>query len=472
MKKSKLISVLRVLESDDLRQIQKLLKSPFFTSNKNLLKLFQTIRRYHPDYSSAALEKEKLYAKVFPKTDYSDVKFRNLMGELSQLIEEYLIIHFIRTDTYIQKRYLSIAYANRAELKFSRKESEAVKEKVLNSAFQDIDYYQGLFQWADDRLKNTRADDITDRLQLLQEKDKYLELYYQLSKIQLESELRSSKNIMSIGEADIKEWATSHLKEENLVYQCYEKAIQLHDGKEEAVFLELKELVVGSIEKIPPSSQEEFLLHLINFAIGQMKEDDIKFNTIVLELYIFGLEHGIFLQNDMIRDADFFNIVVASAKEKRTDWSEQFIKKYASRLSLNEKKDTMAISQIYLFYYQEKFSEAINLINQHNFTDPQKHIAARTQAIRCYFELFILDHTYYNLVIDQTLAYEKFIRRNQTIGESYQKAIYHFLQVIRKIANERIKGSLQPETIKKLLGLLESQEITLSRSWLIEKIKN
>ena len=127
MKKSKLITVLQILESEDLRQIQKLLKSPFFTSNKNILKLFQIIRRYHPDYSNSALAKEKLYAKVFPKTDYSDVKFRNLMGELSKLIEEYLVLHFIRTDTYLQKRYLSIAYANREELKLSHKESKALK---------------------------------------------------------------------------------------------------------------------------------------------------------------------------------------------------------------------------------------------------------------------------------------------------------------------------------------------------------
>lgn len=472
MKNSRLIKVIRLLDPGDFRQVQKALKSPFFTSNKNLLALFQTIRKYHPEYSSSSLEKKNVFLKVFPNTVYSDVKLRNLMGELSQLIEEYLVIDQIRKDSHLQKSYLAKAYSDKDEWELGNKEVSKIKESLEKSKYRDIYYYQQLFHLVDNHLQNNRTDDIKTRLQLLQEKDKYLELFYQLSKMQLNSELKSSLNIMSMTYSETNNWATKHLSEKNLIYQLYQKAIQLHDSKKENIFAEFKTTFTENIEKIPVSFQETFLLHLINFAIGQMKEDDLRFNSIALELYILGLNHSIILRKGIIRYIDFFNIVVMSAKEKRLKWCEQFIEDYSSCLLDTEKEDTIILSRIYLSYYQGKFSDSIDLINQHKFTDFQKHVTARIQGIRCYFELFLTDQTYFSLFIDQSHAFEKFIRRSQILGDSYKKAMYNFTQLLRKIANLKIKAPLDSDTKKNLLTILDNQNITISRSWLIEKINH
>lgn len=471
MRSTKLVKVIGLLGSEELRMVQKALKSPFFSGNKNMRILFQSIRKYHPSYDHASLSKEKLFAKVFSNIKYSDVKIRNLMGELSQLIEDCLIFYQIKSDTSLRRRELASVYLRKNQTFLFEKEFNKIQKELTASTIRDVEHYQLLYKQTSNRLESLRAENVNEQLEFLQEKDRNLELFYQLSKIQLESELRSSRNIISVADKKSSEWAKKHLENENIVYQLFQKTIELHVGKQEKVFEELKHFFVENIEKLALGYKQIFFLHLINFAIGKMKEDDKRYNPVVVELYLLSLEHNAILVKGLIRFVDFFNIVTTAIKEKGSEWGMQFVKDYASFLDEVEREDTIALSQIIIYSYSRQFAKAISLYSQSNFSDIQKHLAVRTQAIRCYFELFIKDDSYFNLLEDQTYAFEKFIRRSETIEETYKEACFYFLQMVRKIAKEKLKGGLNEEKKKRLLIALKEQKIVVSRSWLIEKIE-
>ena len=75
-----------------------------------------------------------------------------------------------------------------------------------------------------------------------------------------------------------------------------------------------------------------------------------------------------------------------------------------------------------------------------------------------------------NEELAQSLTFERFIRRDPLLSQGYKTAILHFILFLRKLAKKRNTGKLGSADQAALMALLESQEITISRSWLKEKI--
>ncbi len=63
------------------------------------------------------------------------------------------------------------------------------------------------------------------------------------------------------------------------------------------------------------------------------------------------------------------------------------------------------------------------LLINHPFNKPLQIIKAKSLLIRTYFEQFLQDGSYYELVIAQTYAFEKYIRRSKDISK--EKSISH-----------------------------------------------
>ena len=85
--------------------------------------------------------------------------------------------------------------------------------------------------------------------------------------------------------------------------------------------------------------------------------------------------------------------------------------------------------------------------------------------VRCWFELYWKEESYYDLLSNQLQALERFIRREKTISQNTSKAYLNFIIWIKKIVNS--KGN------KKALNALAvdiSKKPNLGmREWLLSK---
>src|SRR6187399_2721319 len=106
MVESSLILLLKKFDKQQLKDFNNFVKSPFFNTNNALVKLYEYIRKQYPDYSPEKLEKEKVYRKLFGKTEYNDGFIRVLMSNLQNLAEEYLSYMGLQSDPLIKRKYL------------------------------------------------------------------------------------------------------------------------------------------------------------------------------------------------------------------------------------------------------------------------------------------------------------------------------------------------------------------------------
>jgi len=122
------------------------LSSPWCNSNKNLIKLFEQLKKYYPKFDNDRLTKEKLFKKILPTGKFSDRRMNNIFSEAYLATERFLIFQNLSQNENEQKEILT---------------KELQSRHMEDWFFKDINK-------AIDRLEKKEIKDWEDHLALLQ----------------------------------------------------------------------------------------------------------------------------------------------------------------------------------------------------------------------------------------------------------------------------------------------------------------
>ena len=125
-----------------------------------------------------------------------------------------------------------------------------------------------------------------------------------------------------------------------------------------------------------------------------------------------------------------------------------------------------------LLFHEARFEEASAIVQHHQFTSRIKKISARAHQLRCSFELFLTTPSRIELLDSQSIAFEKFIRRNQQLTERKKKSYLNFILFIRKLIDIKLTPNPTKGTKQILLEKLDQTTYLLSRNWIKEKIRD
>lgn len=466
MHQSKLVKIFTILSSEDLRQLQKMLKSPFFTSNENLQKLFKILRDKHPDFKSSQLKKQIVFARIFPKTKYSDIKIRNLMSELRQMIEQLFTLQQLKSDRPTQNKFLTNALIQKGNLELMDKQEMQLKKYIDEEKFHTIDFYSSKYETLQLRKKIIQSRNYSLTAELIQEADQTLNSFYLFAKIKLKLELKNLSKFASFQENK----NTVNPLQKNIAFQIYSDFNSLLDNKEGKLFFYIKDQYFQNLKKIDKVTQVEILSLMINYTIQNMEVDDKKFNAIAFEIYQLGIAHQILTQSPFLLEGHFYNIVTIASKERQFEWAFNFINSYKDLINPVQKADLTNASLANLYFHQKEFDKVIEVVVQHHFSNHGLNYVTKLLLIRCYYELFLQNDSYHEVLIAQTYSFEKYVQRNSNFSEVRKEAILNFTRFVRKLANTRLKGKLSKSEKNNMQDFLVEQKVTMSRSWLLAKI--
>ncbi len=472
MYKSKLVKILKTLPPEDFKRFNKMLRSPLYTSNPSLPLLYSLLRKHYPEFNSSRLVKEKVFKKLFPDLPYSDIKLRNLMREMTKLLEDFLIHLELQRNSLQRDQLLSRIYGQRKLHRFFEKSIYQLQHQLNESPYRDATYFRQSFELKHNLLSNFPIPDLNQKSALFRETEEDLDQLYAYHKLWFECEGRNFNALYAGGRREELEKQKQKLKVEakSPLYQLYSDIIQLQETKKDTLFEQIKNQFFEQIQHIRPPSREEIFGWLNNYLVGKMKEDDQHYNQLTLDFYKTSLQHGILSQESNLINSFYLNILTCSAKAKDFEWAQQFMLEYDQYLTGGTRGDIKNLGLAYLYFHQQRFSKAVDLLADYHFVHPLYALSARIHHLRCCFELFLTDSTYYDLLIAQSQAFERLVRRHQMISKAKVAAYLNFAQFIRKLAAVRLKGKINKEEKMKFKSQLEKQKITMSRSWLLEKI--
>lgn len=93
MIKNKAIEVISTFSEPELKLFYLFLESPYFNSNKSLIKLFGVIKKSLQQKKAEKLNEENLYSKIFKGKKYNYGIMKNLMSQLFKQAEKFLVIN-------------------------------------------------------------------------------------------------------------------------------------------------------------------------------------------------------------------------------------------------------------------------------------------------------------------------------------------------------------------------------------------
>lgn len=159
MQKTKLVTLLKTFSKQEMKDFEKFILSPYFSSPRNLKPLYNVLKKYYPSFSSLSCTKEKIFEKLNPGKKYDEKKSNHyiqvLVSEMTTLAEKFLGFELIRKENEGFEMYNSVSRAmhNRKLLDYSYrlilKNTERIKKTdsirnffnemiEMNSMIEDI----------------------------------------------------------------------------------------------------------------------------------------------------------------------------------------------------------------------------------------------------------------------------------------------------------------------------------------------
>lgn len=479
MHKSKLISLIRSLRPEEFHWCQKFLKSPFYNSHELPLSLFQYISRYLPDLDSPKLAKAITFRKLFPGEPYDLQKMRKAMHRLADLLEEFLLAMRLRDQPLQKAQLLLDAFGDRNLYDQFEKKTSALIEALEALPYRDEHFYLSLWRLQYEQFFHPQTRRLQFSSESLRMMMQNLDAFYILSKMRYSAELRNRQNILPEAYEiallkEARQLAENHpVFGPDEIFQTYRDILALMEQPEdEDIYRRLEGIAFYHLHRFRPTDQSYLLRYLINTCIQWYNNGKTEYLERQFRLYQLGLDAALFLEEGRLSDSTFLNIIVTATVLKELAWVEGFIAQYAPHLPLEHQVDAVSLGTAYWYFAKARFSASNNLLRQVESTDLQYLLRVRSLSLRNHFEIFLRDDTYYELWMDESEAFKKFLRRNKqlidTRVESYLKLIYF----LRKLTKWRMEQQMQEKQLLKLDRELLRSEKVVAKQWLLEKISS
>ncbi len=470
----KLIRLLKNLSDKEFKLFKKFLQSPFHTTNPNMLLLYNYLSKYHPDYDSKRLTKEDIYNRIFPKSPFSATKFNKLIYDLAQLTEEFLVQLNLQSDQFQKQKLLTQTFGQRNMHDFFSKSTSSLFKYLDSLPVQDLYYHhhsaelQFNFYFHPLTTKNLFPDE--KLLHLLDN----VNHQYLLAACRLICELRTKE--ITINKSydipfleELKDRLQHPGVKDNFLIRIYRSLLILYETQKLEDYNQLKHDLIENIHKLQKFDQSQLFAQILNYAIRQLNLGNTSFYKEALDLYKVALANKLVVENNRIDDAIFGNIISLGCHEKEFEWTSQFINEHQIYLDESSKADTVAFYTGVWHFHQENFDKAFNQLWDHPFSSLYQ-TKVRLKIIEIQYEKFLTDRSQYTLLNSQIEAFEKYLRRSDSIPPNKKEAQLNCILSIQRMAKAILKNKDLYQLKELLTKNIKERKKVMSKDWLLSKV--
>lgn len=466
MNNSSLVKYLKKFNKKDWREMKNFVRSPFFNQREDVIRLFDYLAKALSEATPLAVDKQKAYASTFPKQGFDEQQLRYVMSFLLSLVRQYLSFSIFENDKTGQQINLCKALRQRGLNQYFEKEWKKVKNNQDNRQLQDAHFhYQNyiIYQERYDYItQERRSEDMN--LQILTDE---LTIFY------IADILRQSCNILTHQIASQKNYQVKLLEEvlthveQNdyshspavLIYYHSYKALSQLEGEQH--FIQLKNLIDTNWQKFSEGEIKYIYLLAINYSIKKLNKGERGYIKEALHLYRSGLENKVLLENGILSNFTYHNILRLGLALKEYDWCSTFLDEYRLFLPLRDRDNTYHFNQAFLFFEKSDYNKAMQLLQNVTFKNVFNNLEARRLLLRSYFELG--EYQALESLMDSSATY---ISRQKKLG--YHKTNYlNLIRFIKKLLQLKIHDK---EGKEKLRTEIEQEQAVAERAWLLSKL--
>lgn len=462
---SNLYQIFASLSSEELKDMDKALHSPFFNYRDEEIRLFEYLlhtKKGKPEAISA----ENAFKFIFINQNTDLAKLRHVMTYLTRIICRYITICEMEDAEEQRRLLLTRAMRKRNLNKLFLSNYRDTKEHYENEAQLGPDLYYQQFQLDTEyyiySITNRRAK--SEELERLSED---LDSFYIIQKLKHACSMLSYKNIFKGEQQQELIHETMALVEKKQMLQnplvniLYHNYLCLSEPENEKYFVQLKKLLLTTSDRIDVRELRDIFTLAINYCIKRLNTGGQKYYQEVFEIYVAGLERGVFEDRNQLSAFTYKNISAIAIGLKKYDWVATFLDQYKSKLDPDIREGFYAYCMARYYFATGRYAEVSALLQQVDIKEQFTDLDARVLLIKTYYELDefgLLDYSIGNLK-------QQLQRKNL---QSYHQAVYgNFVRSVSKLVH------LRPYDKKARSAYREKLSATAAvaeKEWLLSKV--
>ena len=432
MLKTKPAEIISTFSKDELKEMSAFVSSPYFNTNKNLVKLYELIRKNIDKIKEGKLSEEDIYKKLFKGKPYNYGIMKNLISGLAVLLDEFLKIHSYR-NMPVNKTYSEIRLADQ----YDTRRLDKHYEKLINRTTAELErqaidnyYYSDRAMTEESKyfFYSSRNDDrgledaIYDEM-LYTLCDFYRRFSRNLWKIHINID-----NVNSKFEKDFIELAGKYIDFEKLADEL--KGINKREYSyiklntyllrllikpdDTSPYFELKKLVKETIENYENYERFSILTKVLSYCSTAHRAKVPGFMHESLEMRILLMEKVKFNNGGLgpFNFHYFTETIMMFLHEKNTAGAAEFLEKYGDTVGPVNREINYNLSKAYILEAEGKYREALALIAKARHNDTEINIRIR----RLYFMLYY-NMEEYEAGLDAVNAYRAYIKSNNDLTD-------------------------------------------------------
>src|SRR5258706_2367891 len=310
MLKSKFFEILRSFTRDEIKEFNDFVRSPFHNSNKNVIKLFEFVKKAYPEFSSEILSKEKLFKRLYPGKKYNDTVMRILSSDLLSLSEEYIAYSRYSKRAFDKTKFLLEELKERKLWSLFTKHEREAGNILNNSGISIENYFLNNYHRESSKIDFLISRDrqsesgpnmvkkseylisfaLTNILNIVQELNEYEEVLNEKPEFSLAAEFLKSIDLERVMKY-MKDNSYEHYEIIEIYFLMYKCLFERGTSKNYTL---LREAIEKNLEKFSREEQYNLFLILESCYLTQMRYNSNKKYDELLEVYELILKHEIF----------------------------------------------------------------------------------------------------------------------------------------------------------------------------------
>lgn len=465
----KTLELFQTLSSQEQHWLAKFVDSPAHNKHRVVRLLFQYFRRHHQGADPAVFEPRALSEHLFGPGTADHARVRHALNYFQTVMEDFLAWQAWSADASAREEWLARALQNRQMPAQSAKCVERLRAINENQPFRNADYCRKTYEilLEEHRIdaeegRGTGAD--------FQRFSDWHDTAYIAEKMKNACVLASRRRVQQtpfdmglLDEVlDFIQRRPELLKQAAVAvyYYGYQTIIKPDD---ESCFQDLRRCLSEVKTLFPVEELRDIHLMAINYCIYRINRREERYLREVFELYVSGLESGVFVEKGGLPRFSFTNIVSAALRLREFDWAFQFMHDYRDWLPEPHRRGTFSFNLAR--YYSEKgdYDRAMPLLQQMDFDDPLLNLQGKMMLLKMYYET---DARYALESLLTSIA--AYLRRKKHIGAQQHLAHLNTLRFMRRLLSVSPKNQAARAALRQDLT---ATEVVALKEWMLEMLE-
>ena len=469
---SKYFRLIKTFTLEDQKSYESWLNSPWCNTNKTLIRLFEKVKKYYPNFDDPKLTKEKLFKKILPNGKYSDRRMNNILSEGYLAAERFITFQNLSKDQNLQKDLLQKEFQNRhLEEWFFRdinKEIERVEEIEIKEWEDHLHLFQmhrRVYHHPNQKLRMRLGSNSILNMGHSIDIIFLMEKAYILQEKMIRSRILKNENYEI--EIELEEWFKISGRINHPSIELYKLRLKNKNENIAEEYLEFKEVFFKKFEALNKNEQRIHLMAVIN-ETGKLSRARYIEVSELLPLYQLGLRTKLLFNQGKLTHITYYSIIMSSNVQKAFDFTLEVIENYTKHLKKEYQNDAKIWALAHTSYRKMNLDNAINFLISHEFKTYFFNLASRLLTTQAYFDLYLRDENYQFYLFNYFDSFEKWLTRTKIHSKSVQQSFTKFVQICRKLAKEYSDVNFD---LNKISELLKDEKNVQAPKWLGQKIE-